>query len=289
MLVKKSDIKVFYNKSNKRNNGKVNIKRELIINNILNDEIDKKYYKRKKWRKLKSEIYSFINDNVYSNYSFIKCEQKGGLRYNYDFDIFFYNKKNKLINSFKLEFKYNNVPQFVQLYTKDYCNYAKYYYKHYVKILSKKMNIDKINGKDYLKYVYGTNFKKDIWFQKLCNTCKTNKEFNEFKNNLVKKSIDKYLKKYYEKIDVNLINKKFENQYDKIYMIFKDGKFIYNKYNKKQLTIKSFNKFGYTKDKKYINSVIYNTCDKNTKIHLLLRWKNRNGILGPAFQIKLIT
>jgi hypothetical protein len=116
------------------------------------------------------------------------------------------------------------------------------------------------------------------------NGCKTSSKYNgkqrdiEFytlANKLSAESIMRFIAR--TELNIDILNEYLSSsQKNKIYMLYKNGKFHKQTVDDSKYKIKS-----YTKHK---NMFIAKTQD-GKDIKILLRWKNGNGIAFPAFQI----
>ena len=111
---------------------------------------------------------------------------------------------------------------------------------------------------------------------------------NENKNIKIKKIKKKYvdtsIKEFLEKdieLNINELNEKLLlKQEDKIFLLWKNGNFNIDYISIKELTCKNIKEINK-------NTIILRTWEDNSEIQMLLRWKNRAGILRPAWQISL--
>jgi hypothetical protein len=97
---------------------------------------------------------------------------------------------------------------------------------------------------------------------------------------IAKKSIAEYL----QTVNVNLeiLTKEFQQtQEDKNFVCYKNGKFYLDVFNPLELLATR------SIEIKNGNTLVIESGLPTTQHHLLLRWKNHNGILFPAWQIKL--
>lgn len=271
------DIYLFYIINKKEDNDNYNRIRENIIYKLLNNNINQEWFiKDNKWNELKMELFNtVIKDKI--NY---KIELKGGRNCNYDFII----RDNNEIK--KIEFKYNcssidKYPQFLSINSNNFISddgYSCFFYDNYLEKIADLINIKIPDKTSYLKYIHNNNYDSLPFFKEL----KDNEyKIKEAKKKLVIESIHLYLK---EKVILNIpiINSYFrEKEKDKYYLLYKNGKFIYNYIKDDELEVISI------KEIKNKNTLILNT-KSNSYISMLLRWKNHLGILFPAWQISLI-
>lgn len=281
-MIEIDSIDLFYAINSKNKNDSNNKIRECILYKILNKEIPIEWFDNEKWCKIKQCLFSILNltdTNIY------KIEHKGGRNYNYDFLLTYYNDS-RIIKEIKLEFKYNcnrldKYPQFLSISSNNFIKdegYVSFFYDNYVIKLAQLLNIDIPEKNMYIKYIHNNDYDKLPFFRKL----KDNESLIKIqKNKLVNESISIYLNSII-KLDIPLITKTLQEKEDnKEYLLFKNDKFIKDKISDDELELTS----------SYIiknnNTIILNT-KTNTKIAMLLRWKNHKGILYPAWQISLI-
>lgn len=288
------DISIIYlfdisRKQSKDKNDYNNKIRENLIEMIINNGIPLSWYLfHHKWFLLKTKIEKYLlslNSNIF--YEKVECICKGGRNFNYDFDIKFYT--NDYIIDKKVEFKYgcskiNDYPQFLSLSTKDNCSYSEYYYEKFLNLIPYIYNIEMISKEDFMKNIYGTNYESNLWFKTLYENDKISNQYKEKKDEIVKLSIHNFLIEHSYELDLEKFSDKFiQTQKDKHFMCY-DGDFHYDYIEESELKIKNI--LDFKGGSEYINTLILETFS-DTKIHMLLRWKNHNGILNPAWQISI--
>lgn len=278
----------------KKNNHKNNKIRENIIGAIINKQIPNNYYKYSlRWKHLNDEINNYIVSlsnikNITINS--YKCIHKGGRNNYYDIKIIV----NDIID-FDIEFKFNTIninqtPQFISpMKPSQYLNsnYEEYYYDNYLYKLSNKFNIKMPDKNIYLNSIHNNKPECVNEFQKkYYNGCKTSSKFSgiqddidfyEYSKQLSKNSIFKFIENTELKIDI-LTNYLKTTQKNKYYMLFKN-----NKFHIQIIDMDNYNINSYIKKPKLSKYIA--TTTNGTKINILLRWKNGNGIAYPAFQI----
>lgn len=298
IIIEQSDIMAFVEENTKANNDSTNKKRELIIENILditedylNDEIYGKY-----WTKIQKSLLDSLDSICDIEYNNIIIEQKGGMKYNYDFIVKYCDKTNNIIKTIKLEFKHNNsnvrdLVQFLELYDKD-CkskyelfdySYSEYYYDNY---LDKYLEIDKNTEivkptKDiYLKYIHDIKYKQPFFDQIYTNKT-TNKKL---KDKLVEESRRDFIQTYAETFNFSKLTEKIiESQQDKIFLLWDKNKFHIEKIDVNNITILGV-KPG------TINSLYFDVVVENFiyDIRVRLNWGNNNGIANPRWKFSFI-
>lgn len=280
--IKLKDIIVFYEINNKSKNDNDNKKRELLIDSILNKKTPEIYFKKSlRWLNIKKELENFIKKLTKNKeIKEIICIQKGGRKYNYDYDL----KIDNII--YNIEFKYNvsslkEVPQFVSPgKPSKYLsyNYEEFYYDNYLSKseIEEKFGIKIPKKEIYLKEVNNTTPK---CMEEIKEKYKKDEKFNNYMKELYNNSTEEFIEKY----DLNLekLNKYLEeSQKNKIYMLYKKNK-IYLEENNSE----NYNLISYIKEPKLKRYKAETKSGK--KINILLRWKNGNGIAYPAFQISI--
>lgn len=296
ILPDSSFIMYFHTEDNTRrsNNDKYNIIRENIIQSI--PYIDEDYFNDQEygiaWRQIKTSFDQKMRENCPS-YSSYKIQKKAGRKFNYDFNISFFDVDNNLIKREKLEFKYNassieETPQFVSpMKPSQYLsqNFEEYYYLNYLIPLFNKYNLTIPELDIYLKQVHGNKPKclekaQLLYYQGCKQSSKYNGNekslaFYEECNQLSSQCITNFIMN--TELDIEKLNQYLiQSQDKKIYLLYKNSAFHLQFTNSDDYIIQSYEK----QSNRYIA-----TTKSDKKIKILLRWKNGNGIAYPAFQI----
>jgi len=292
--IKIDDINVFSYK-NRSKNDSYNKKREDIIASIINDKIQEEYYKSsQEWNNFKHEIKSFIKDlckirGIISGNN-IKCIVKAGRRHHFDFEIQINNSE-----TFKVEYKHNascvnDTPQFVSpMKPSQYLDssYEEYYYDNHFTGLVDEYGLSLPTKEEYLKTINSPNpscLKEHL--NKYYGGCEKSSKFSGKENDKkfyesAKKASRDSIMNFISKYDVNkekLTTYLLDTQKNKIYMLYKNGKFHLETVNLDDYIITTI-----TKEPRKFRYIAKTKSDKKLKI--LLRWKNGNGIAFPSFQI----
>lgn len=183
----------------------------------------------------------------------------------------------------------NQAPQFVSPYNPSKymsASYEEYYYNHYLPILASSRDDLVIPDKQtYIQEINSTSPNSMKMYQTTYyNGCKASSkytgenrdiDFYKLANKLSAESIVAFIER--TSLNIDVLNEYLSNsQKNKIYMLYKNGKFHKQIVEENKYKIKSYTK--------YKNMFIAKTQEgKDMKI--LLRWKNGNGIAFPAFQI----
>jgi hypothetical protein len=281
--------------SNKKHNDINNKLRERIIGAIINDKIPHIYYKySNRWTQLKNNVFHYITSlcsNI--NKTNISCIHKGGRKFNYDFELNFFNYGIKYTYNVELKFNAKHImdtPQFVSpMKPSQYLSssYEEYYYDKYLPLLATICNLTVPNKQTYLKEIHATSPKCLIDFQtKYYKGCKNSSKFTgntedimfyKEAKRLSKISIIKFITE--NELNLHLLTEHLKKtQVEKHYMLYKNKLFHHQHID--------------------INDYELVTCEKQPEkyrfitktktghsITVLLRWKNGNGIAFPAFQI----
>ena len=300
VLPKISDIEYFTDKSKnlgRKSNDHNNNVRETIIRSM--PYIDNDYLSHPKygiyWFNLKRYFKITIrllcpNAHAYS------ISHKAGRRHNYDYVVTFFDLSNKKISEKKLEFKFNattfnTIPQFVSpMKPSKYINksFEKYYYDNYLVPLLEEFELPIPERDVYLKQVHNNKPKcmseaQLLYYQGCKRSSKyiNSKIASKFYQNCIdisKECIHNFILE--SELNIEKLNEYlFNSQCKKYYLFYKDGKFNIQTTNSDDYKIVS-----YLKQPKLSRYEALTASGKH--IHILLRWKNGNGIAYPAFQIK---
>ena len=299
IIIEFNDIELFEKVLPKSKNDISNKKRELIIVNIINDDINIEWLDNYKWFNLSKSIWKYLEENKPFVYTFIRCNLIAG-RKNNDFNITYENSQTNQNMTIKKEFKYNaskinDCPQWSSpMRPSNYMtkNFEEHHYDNYLESICNIWGISKPNKEDFINKIH---FNKPECVKELQNayykgaksSSQCTGEKSDIDNcvkckNISNKSISEFLNKPETELKINELNKYLlKSQKDKQYMLFdtKTRTFKHEKPDIKDYTIKS------DSIKKTKNSFIGET-ESGKKISILLRWKNGNGIAYPAFQIK---
>jgi hypothetical protein len=300
------DIDLFFGRrteGGKSKNDTTNKTRELVLSKlfILDPFYFEDVFYGGKWTDLKIKFQNYLKNNFEKDpinegktYDEIEIKHMGGRMYNYDFTVFFKSNKTIIYKIPKLEFKngksFDSMTQFLSVPTSNTkfqfipsaIPYEDVYYQSYLPEVVKLMDTD-IAIPDittYKRLVKGTKRETHPLFSALYNADQ-DELFKKSKNTIVASSITDYLENRMKKEEIiwDVIQQKFnESQSGKIFMIwdgvnFTEGEFAEN-------DLKLTGDFSI----KNGNTLVFPTVNNNN-INFLLRWKNRNGILLPAWQI----
>lgn len=302
------DINVF-NVGAKNTNDMNNKKRENIIGSIIanaanaanadtaHNPMNQYYRVSRRWNSIKDAIYNYIRDDLNIHHTNIQFIHRGGRKYNYDFEIHSErggSGERSVRETYLIELKFNvddvnQAPQFVSPYNPSKymtASYEEYYYDNYLPLLASSRDDLVIPDKQtYIQEINSTAPNSMKKYQSTYyNGCKASSkytgnrrdiEFYALANKLSAESILTFIQR--AGLDVDILNEYLSNsQKNKIYMLYKHGKFHKQTIEENKYKIKSYTK--------YKNMFIGKT-QEGKDIKILLRWKNGNGIAFPAFQI----
>lgn len=296
------DINVF-NVGAKNTNDMNNKKRENIIGSIIanaanaHNPMNQYYRVSRRWSSIKDAIYNYIRNDLNIHHTDIQFIHRGGRKYNYDFEI--HSERGGSGGSgeretYLIELKFNvddvnQAPQFVSPYNPSKymtASYEEYYYDNYLPLLASSRDDLVIPDKQtYIQEINSTTPNSMKKYQSTYyNGCKASSkytgdsrdiEFYALANKLSAESILAFIQR--AGLNVDILNEYLSNsQKNKIYMLYKHGKFHKQTIEENKYKIKSYTK--------YKNMFIGKT-QEGKDIKILLRWKNGNGIAFPAFQI----
>jgi len=290
-----SDIDTFFNKNTRAENDITNRKRENVLTNLSNPEhpflSDPTY--GTKWTTVRTAFVNYINTHINCpSYNRFEIEHKGGLNSHHDHNLMLY-KDDKLLKTIKLEFKNNNMPQFMQEYdSKKWTTItlAEFWYDEgwldlIIALYPQPLKYLKPSREEYLKSVnqlLGAKSKPSFFkqFYDFDHDPKYKKQSKE-KDKITKDGIAAFLAKYGKSFDVPKLSAKCKiDQVSKVYLIWKPAKKIFECY---EITEEELNPTA-------ISSVTKNTVileAGKSKLKCLLRWKNTLGLCCPAWQISL--
>jgi hypothetical protein len=270
-------ILVFFQRSARAANDSANKLRETILTEILDTPHTEDPLYGDRWRKVQGAWKQALHEVSRCPYETVRVTHKGG-RANHDFLAEYLNQDH--VQSRNLEFKVSktmkSIPQFLSLYVSFgmfpllYDHY--YYHEHLDKYLNF-VGIEKPSYDEWRRELYKSSSSLPF-FQTLREKEPDHKKEKE---KVVNDSIKEYLEKYGSTFVSNDLYTKLQTSQDKDYLLW-DG----NQFQVHRLEFGPVEYVGYTK-----NQILVRSGD--TDLRLLLRWKNHKGILGPAWQISVIT
>jgi len=266
--------------------------REEILQALSEGKIPTEFYQDAtngtKWSHIKDGFHEKIHEICPLEFDSYKMTQKAGRNFNYDFAVDYF-RLGSLVYSAKVEFKFGaksigKLPQFYQKNTNwDIINGPSYHEYFYDNFLPQILALDPeapplIERDDYIRLVMIINSKTLPFFHYLREA----KEIESVKRKaLIEKSIADYLKEYGAEIDLTKFGRTIaETQEGKQYLLYDPvSKAFY--LDQADFSTSSLVYGGVVKN----NTIIINSGKH--QFGLLLRWKNTNGILNPAWQVSV--
>jgi len=219
-------------------------------------------------------------------FSRYQLTKKAGRGHSYDFDLAFY-QGDEVVHMVKLEFKYGSksiekLPQFYQkntAWTITPVLYHDFFYDgpYLAEILGSSQ--EKPDKETYMRHIMKTAYSCHPFFQYLYDNESINKKE---KAAIVKRSIRDFLTVYGSQIIVDVVKNTFDmTQTNKQYLLYD--------HKSKTFCCQSCDFIGgselsFVRVKKDNSIVLTNGA---YEFHLLLRWKNHQGILNPAWQVSV--
>lgn len=239
------------------------------------------------WTKIKTGFESVIKGLCPCDFTGYKMVPKAGRNYHYDFDLEFFDERDVRVHSVKLEFKFGakTIKRIPQIYQKNTnwkimpVLYHDFFYNgSYIDEMIGS-NHTKVDRDVYMKYIMGTKYDCHPFFKNLYDTENENKLK---RHTIVKRSICEYLEKYGKDIDIAAcVETLQQTQQDKQYLLYdpREKRFYCDTFD--FVSLDTFVFGGIKKNNTVIlHSTQYDIC-------LLLRWKNHQGILHPAWQVSI--
>jgi hypothetical protein len=302
------DIKYFTSSSKgqgREKNDSNNKKREEILLQLFNTglpEFEADPQRGAAWKKLNIDFHTIISQ-IGARYDLpadspATITKKAGRGQHKDFVIQFTDSAGDEIEV-SMEFKFNakcitDLPEFLNTPAdkKIVDNfYASYYYKNYVPQLHALYKISEPmpSEEEYVKHIH-KNTPSIKWLKALdaADRLDSPNRKNKKADGPLKKQLDSLAKQsiteYLESVNVNLdaVTAEFQQtQEGKNFVCYKEGKFYLDFFQPNELSASR------CLPVKNGNTIVIESRVPTTQHHLLLRWKNHNGILFPAWQIKL--
>ena len=215
-----------------------------------------------------------------------RAVQRGGRRFNYDFDLILDQQ------SFKIEWKFggksvDSLPEFFnpaanKRYHGDE-SYARFFYRNYLRQVCDIYGIvETMSEEDYIARVHGTSRMPALFNALYRAEVNGTDEQKATKKQLVDQSIAEWLESVKDMTMIDTITADFKSsQSGKIFMIYSNGQIYRDEIEDSELTITSC---AGVRLGKYL---LLQSKKPGTTYEMLLRWKNHAGILYPAWQISM--
>lgn len=289
-------------------NDKNNKERERLLDSVLTNTVhDASEEHGPAWVALRSQWDAALRSVGPAEATVVSVKGKGGRKWNYDFDASYTLPSSPSPVSIKIEFKFggttlSSLPEFFNpAANKPFHDrlYADFFYDgDYLDRICDLYNIsraDKPSKADYLKAVHANTSKLPFFARlkaaeeaevavEVVEEGKTRKvrPLYEAKAALSHASIQAYLAAHSEATNLEALTAEFQrSQAGKEFLLYSGGAFHRDRLLPGELVAESVK--GVEGD-----SLIIQTAVPTTTIKMLLRWKNHQGILFPAWQISLV-
>ncbi len=242
-----------------------------------------------KWRTLSTKFNEKIRAMSRADFDRYVIERKAGRNYNYDFLVTFY-KHDVPVDLVKVEFKFGartirGLPQFYQKSTTWEIMSGPLYHEFFydrgylAQILALDQNAPMIDRETYLRFVKQTNYDCHPFFRYLYE----NESIQQgLRKKIVKQSITDYLTENTANFQLpSFLSSVQQSQEGKKYLMYFSGEFYVE--DTDFLTNHDIATF-----KGIVRNNTYVVSSGNYQFGLLLRWKNHQGVLNPAWQVSVI-
>tara|TARA_B100000575_G_scaffold261317_1_gene234892 strand:+ start:327 stop:1454 length:1128 start_codon:yes stop_codon:yes gene_type:complete len=278
-----SDYSYFQETSTKDRNDAYNKKREVIICDLINKKIPEEFYSSPHWENLRQKLEICIQNEILPKLGIedmesIWCHVKAGRNHSYDFLLKINDKE------CFLEFKYgsecvNDIPQIASLmkpsqYLEE--NFESYFYDDYLPKLAQAGNLTIPDKEEYLKTIHRNEVKCMEHFKRLSRDDET---FKYLCRSIEKDAVNKFINEVDPKLSTISEYLKIK-QKDKIYLLYKDGKFTTETVNEGLFQLVSVVE---RQDRCYV-------CEtaNGMKLSMRLRFKNGSSLQFPALDVKRV-
>lgn len=304
ILLSPKDINTFTTGNIKKFNDSFNKTREAIFKEISDaiitgspcpNSTDSHF--GEEWLRIYNAIRLTINQIVPTGAKPTEMRYMAGRGNNYDFKLISESSPHR-IHEIKLELKRGqsiyDQPQFLSLYaTAELVSgepYPNFCYDNYIIQRPCFRRHSPPDKPTYLRLIYGTEYAKHPFFESLYTADNSGSKADKIeRSKIVDISIDDYLKNHaMSGLRLEVLQNRLEAQLNKLFLSWNNtaGKFNIERFSKDD-TIIVGKPFLRTSRSGLANTIGVKVKSGN-QILALLRWKNHKGVLGPAWQIKMV-
>ena len=296
------------------NNDSFNSDRETAIELLFSpdsekrDSLVKKSPHANEWRLISSAFANSINEFVSTGGPGVPPSagelthviRLGGRSHNYDFEGHFKMLSGSVLK-LKIELKRGDSiydqPEFLQLYAKDgdliakkFPSYASWFYDNYLPSITMLAGTSIPSKTDYLNKCFGTNYGAFPHTKILYDLDVPGSSTKEKLKIVAFDSIDSYLSALEQKIhmvDLDAIQNRMNSQIGKLFVSWnpKSSNFNVEMFSAEAMKLTTNISFKRRPNGQRSCLTVENAA--GNQIQSLLRWKNHNCLLGPAWQISL--
>lgn len=236
------------------------------------------------WQALATQLKEAVKQLMKSEGPFT-LKAKGGRSNNSDFEL---SDGTKKIN---LEFKFggksvDSIPEFFnpaadKAFHPEF--YARFFHQKYLGKLAELYGLTDVPSEPiYMKEIH-KNSSKNTFFKSFYDKDDLKSPLYKQKRDVVAASITEFLTLYKDKTNLEILTAELQrSQENKHFLLYEDGKFYHDEIKASELIADSILPI------RNGNLLVIQMKEPGTKIEMLLRWKNRLGILFPAWQISMI-
>ncbi len=296
------------------NNDSFNSDRETAIELLFSPDSKKRNFLLKEsphaneWQRISSAFKSSIKEFVATGGPGVPPSagelthviRLGGRSHNYDFEGHFKMLSGSVLK-LKIELKRGDSiyeqPQFLQLYAKDgdliaknFPSYASWFYENYLPSITMLAGTSLPSKTDYLNKCFGTNYGTFPHTKILHDLDVPGSTTKEKLKAIAFESIDSYLKKLEQRIDMvdlNAIQNRMNGQIGKLFVSWNPESSEFNVEMFSAEAMKLTLNISFKRRPTGQRSCLVVENAAGNQIQSLLRWKNHNCLLGPAWQISL--
>ena len=296
--ISKEDIIHFKETFGRGGNDDANDKREDIVIMMLNNRVPVDFVEYDPmWgilsQRVRDCVHNIITSECITLINHIEFVRAGGRGKHHDIELIGDGKV-----QLKIEFKHGacevvETPQFVSpMKPSQYMtmSFEEFYYTFYLPKIVENESFTVPEKEVYMKQIHSNDPKCMLDFQnKYYAGCERSSQFtnkDEDKqfynkcNEISKTAIREFLSRDDVELYHEALSTYFIKTQEKVYLLYKDGQFTSQRIDPNEFVIDS-----YVKEPENYRFVVQTKTGK--KLHILLRWKNGNGIAFPAFQISL--
>ena len=263
-----------------------NKKRETILAGLFNGKFQD-FLHDDRWSTLKTKFRQALEKigqsaGLLAPYE-ISLQQKGGRGFNYDFLVTINGRE------FRIEFKFGgtsvtNIPEYFNPAADKPFHlvlYARYFYHNFLPdIVALVPNLEIPNEAAYMAEIH-KNSSKNTFFTKL-KEAEKDPVFYKQKSEIVKRSITAFLHNNLQTTDFKAITAEFQrSQENKWFILYNAGTFHHDNIHPDELIVDG------PADIRNGNLLVLKAKQHGTSHEMLLRWKNHQGVLYPAWQISM--
>lgn len=237
-----------------------------------------------KWKEL-SAAFMIAEKEIMKSDGPYTVKAKGGRSNNSDFEI------SDSTKNYNLEFKFggtsvDSIPEFFNPAADKPFHpelYARFFYQKYLPKLAELYGLtDMPTEAVYMKEIH-KNTSKNPFFKAFKEKDDLKSPLYKQKREIVAASITEYLTLYKDQTNLEALTAELQrSQENKHFLLYEGGKFYHDEIKPSELVADSILPI------RNGNLLVIQMKEPGTRLEMLLRWKNRLGILFPAWQISMI-